>query len=78
MERRQRRAYFTVVFVPRAWIRTKFRICGAMNLDFPGHADEDGTSERVEWRRRVQRKLEGEGFRDVSSAHMERLYMLST
>ncbi|KAK2047208.1 hypothetical protein LZ31DRAFT_551537 [Colletotrichum somersetense] len=65
-------------FVPRAWIRTKFCICGAMNLDFPGHTDEDGMSERVEWRRRVQRKLEEEGSRDISSACMERLHLLST
>ncbi|KAK2053898.1 hypothetical protein LY76DRAFT_597445 [Colletotrichum caudatum] len=65
-------------FVPRAWIRTKFRICGAMDLDFPGHTDEDGMSERVEWRRRVQRKLEEEGFPEVSSAYMDRLHMLPT
>lgn len=60
-------------FVPRDWIRTKFRICHAMDLDFPGH-DSERMSERLEWRRRVQLKLEQEGFQDVSQAYMSRLH----
>lgn len=59
-------------FVPRDWIRTKFRICQAMDFDFPGHGNER-RSERIEWRRRVQLKLEQDGFDDVSQSYMARL-----
>jgi len=50
----------TAGFVPREWIRTKFRISGGMDL--PGPADEDY---RRGWRRRMQKKLGMEGFPDV-------------
>ncbi|TKW60055.1 hypothetical protein CTA1_3150 [Colletotrichum tanaceti] len=59
-------------FVPRDWIRTKFRICHAMDFDFPGH-DGERLGERLEWRRRVQLRLGEEGFHEVSEAYMARL-----
>lgn len=49
----------TAGFVPKEWIRSKFRISSGMDL--PG-CDQDS---RVDWRRRVQRKLEKEGFPDI-------------
>lgn len=64
-------------FVPRDWIRTKFRICFAMDFDFPGH-DHGRMSECVDWRRRVQLKLEQEGFHDVGEAYMSRLHASDT
>ncbi|KAJ0159875.1 hypothetical protein CTA2_8968 [Colletotrichum tanaceti] len=58
-------------YVPRHWVRTKFRVCFAMDFDFPGDADER-RSERVGWRRRVQQKLEQEDFPDVAEAYITR------
>lgn len=49
----------TAGFVPKEWIRSKFRISGG--LDLPG-GDQ---ASRVDWRRRVQRQLEKEGFSDI-------------
>ncbi len=49
----------TAGFVPKEWIRSKFRISSGMDL--PG-CDQDS---RVDWRRRVQRKLENEGLPDI-------------
>jgi serine/threonine protein kinase len=54
----------TAGFVPREWIRTKFRVSGG--LDLPGH-DHDS---RGDWRRRVQRHLEKEGFPDIAETWM--------
>ncbi len=50
----------TAGFVPKEWIRTKF--CISSGLDLPG----DDQESRVDWRRRVQRKLGGEGFPEVA------------
>lgn len=50
----------TAGFVPREWIRTKFRISGGMDLPL---ADETA---RTDWRRRVSEKLESLGFQDVA------------
>ena len=47
-------------FVPREWIRTKFRVSGGMDL--PGSDQEL----RVDWRRRIQKRLGEEGFADVA------------
>jgi aminoglycoside phosphotransferase len=47
----------TAGFVPREWIRTKFRVSGGMDL--PG-------DDRVDWRKRVQIELGKEGFLDVA------------
>ena len=49
----------TAGFVPKEWIRTTFRISGGMDL--PGGDQES----RVDWRRRVNRELEREGFPDI-------------
>lgn len=57
--------------VPRDWIRTKFRICQAMDFDF-SVGDSERLGERPEWRRRVDLKLEGQGFHEVSHAYMAR------
>jgi hypothetical protein len=54
----------TAGFVPREWIRTKFRVSGGMDL--PGSDQEL----RVDWRRRVQRRLEEEGFPDIADRWM--------
>ena len=49
----------TAGFVPKEWIRSKFRISSGMDLL---GCDQES---RVDWRRRVQRKLEKEGFPDI-------------
>jgi hypothetical protein len=54
----------TAGFVPREWIRTKFRVSGGMDL--PGSDQEL----RVDWRKRVQRRLEEEGFPDIADRWM--------
>lgn len=54
----------TTGFVPREWIRTKFRISSGMDL--PGNDQEW----RVDWRRRVQRQLELDGFLDIANRWM--------
>jgi hypothetical protein len=54
----------TAGFVPREWIRTKFRVSGGMDL--PG----DDQESRVDWRRRVQRQLEADGFLDIADRWM--------
>ncbi|KAI8956825.1 hypothetical protein F5Y11DRAFT_129695 [Daldinia sp. FL1419] len=50
----------TAGFVPKEWIRTKFRVSGGMDL--PGSDDQQY---RLDWRRRVQLKLGTEGFPEV-------------
>ncbi|KAJ0161698.1 hypothetical protein CTA2_5793 [Colletotrichum tanaceti] len=50
-------------FVPKDWIRTRFCISGG--LDLPGNGDE-----RVDWRRRVQRRLSKEGYPEVADEWM--------
>ncbi len=50
----------TAGFVPRDWIRTKFRVSSGLNM--PGF-DHDS---RVDWRRRVEGAMRKEGFRDLS------------
>jgi hypothetical protein len=54
----------TTGFVPREWIRTKFRVSGGMDL--PGNDQEW----RVDWRRHVQRQLEVDGFPDIADRWM--------
>ncbi|MCJ1386828.1 hypothetical protein MMC17_009956 [Xylographa soralifera] len=49
----------TAGFVPKEWIRTKFRL--SSGLDLPG----DDHDSRGEWRGRVQRQLGGEGFPEI-------------
>lgn len=49
----------TAGFVPREWIRTKF--CISSGMDLPGDGEK-----RTDWRRRVQKHLEGEGFPEVA------------
>lgn len=47
----------TAGFVPKEWIRTKF--CVSSGMDLP-----DG--DQVDWRSRVQKQLEREGFSEIS------------
>ncbi|KAI9052601.1 hypothetical protein LZ554_003944 [Drepanopeziza brunnea f. sp. 'monogermtubi'] len=54
----------TAGFVPKEWIRTKFRISGGMDF---GVKD---LSSRTDWRSRVQRQLEKEGFPDIAEQWM--------
>nr|POF14349.1 hypothetical protein CFP56_03373 [Quercus suber] len=49
-------------FVPRQWIRTKFRLCAGMDLDDPGFTHE--------WRLRMKIRLGEEGFTDVATTWM--------
>lgn len=49
----------TAGFVPREWIRTKF--CISSGMDLPGDGEK-----RTDWRRRVQKQLEGEGSPEVA------------
>ncbi|KAK1593716.1 uncharacterized protein LY79DRAFT_177792 [Colletotrichum navitas] len=58
-------------YVPRHWVRTKFRVSSALGFGFPGYANERH-SERVNRRRRVQQKLEQESFPDVADAYITR------
>ena len=50
-------------FVPREWIRTKFRVCSGTDLN---HGDL-----KHEWRLRVQEKLGEEGFHDIAYKWMD-------
>lgn len=50
----------TAGFVPKEWIGTKFRVSSGMDLP---NSDQDA---RVDWRRRVQRQLEKEGFAEIA------------
>jgi hypothetical protein len=54
----------TAGFVPKEWIRTKF--CISSWMDLPG---QDQVS-RVDWRRRVQKQLEKEGFSEIADQWM--------
>jgi hypothetical protein len=54
----------TAGFVPKEWIRTKF--CISSGLDLPGGDQES----RVDWRRRIQRQLGGEGFPEIADQWM--------
>lgn len=54
----------TAGFVPKEWIRTKF--CISSGMDLPDGDEES----RVDWRRRVQRQLEREGFPEVADQWM--------
>ncbi len=54
----------TAGFVPKEWIRTKF--CVSSGMDLP-EGDQDS---RVDWRRRVQRELEKEGFPEIAERWM--------
>lgn len=49
-------------FVPKEWIRTKFRLSGGMMLECYGWEDE----RRWQWRTRIQLALGEEGFEDVA------------
>ena len=46
-------------YVPREWIRTKFRLSGGMDFEFGDN------NEQIEWRRSVAQQLEAMGFTDV-------------
>ncbi|CVL09387.1 uncharacterized protein FMAN_15540 [Fusarium mangiferae] len=50
----------TAGFVPREWIRTKFCVSDGLNLPVHNH------DSRVDWRRRVQRRLDMEGFPEIA------------
>ncbi|KAK2051048.1 hypothetical protein LY76DRAFT_529292 [Colletotrichum caudatum] len=50
-------------FVPKDWIRTRFCISGG--LDLPGVGEE-----RVDWRRRMQRRLGLEGYTEIADEWM--------
>lgn len=52
-------------FVPRAWVRTKFRVCGGMDLEMtPG---TDTNIPRHDWRLQMQQRLGKDGFVDVAT-----------
>lgn len=52
-------------FVPKDWVRTKYLVCGSMDFELP----EGSTREaRREWRDRMERCLEEEGFKDISES----------
>jgi len=56
-----------VGYVPKAWIRTKFRVSAGHDFnDIPW-----GDEARHEWRVRVQRALGEEGFPDAAESYME-------
>lgn len=55
-----------VGYVPKAWIRTKFRVSGGHDLDNIPLGDGG----RHEWRVRVQRELGKEGFPEVADSWM--------
>jgi len=55
-----------VGFVPRKWVRTKFRISSGLNLEL----DDSRDDARHEWRSRMRRQLGAEGFPDVSTRYM--------
>lgn len=48
-------------WVPKAWVRTKFRISAGMDLDF-----EEEHERRIEWRKRVQLELGERGFPEAA------------
>jgi Choline/ethanolamine kinase len=52
-------------YVPRGWIRTKFRVSDAMNLS------KSVTDDHTWWRREVQKALGEHGFQDYSQAWNE-------
>ncbi|KAJ0166050.1 hypothetical protein CTA2_8944 [Colletotrichum tanaceti] len=54
----------TAGYVPKEWIRTKFRV--SMGLNLPGRDDDS----KNDWRRRIQQQLGKEGFDDVAGAWM--------
>lgn len=53
-------------FVPREWVRTKFRICSGLDLELP-----PGDIPRHDWRSRMQQKLEADGFNDIAHVWMD-------
>ncbi|KAK3634400.1 hypothetical protein LTR56_015279 [Elasticomyces elasticus] len=55
----------TAGFVPKEWIRTKFRVSSGLN--FAG----DDQDYAVDWRVRVQRQLGEEGYKEVADEWME-------
>lgn len=56
----------TAGFVPREWIRTKFCISSGLDLLGGDHKS------RVDWRKRVQRQLEKQGFPEITDQYMSR------
>ena len=57
----------TAGYVPKAWIRTRFGLCGGLNLE----SVED--SRRAEWRNRNEAKLREMGFPEaVQAMHFAR------
>jgi hypothetical protein len=54
----------TVGFVPKEWIRTKFRVSSGMDL--PASDQES----RIDWRKRVQTQLGKEGFPEIAERWM--------
>ncbi|KAK5723682.1 hypothetical protein LTR15_005381 [Elasticomyces elasticus] len=55
----------TAGFVPKEWIRTKFRVSSGLNL---AGDDQDCA---VDWRVRVQRQLGEVGYKEVANQWME-------
>ncbi len=53
----------TAGFVPREWIRTKFRVSSGMDLS---------TGEGVDWRKRVMLHMGQLGYTDVADAFRNR------
>ena len=50
----------TAGWVPKEWVRTKFRVSGGMDMEFEEH------EMRIEWRRRVQLELGRRGFPEAA------------
>ena len=57
-------------FVPREWIRTKFCVCGAMDLETTT-VDEEEKTDRKAWWSQMDASLEEAGFSTVATAWME-------
>lgn len=55
----------TAGFVPKDWLRTKFRLCSGMDLPSDTNVDYH------DWRRRMHRTLEGMGYGEVADVWME-------
>lgn len=57
-----------VGYVPKDWVRTKFRLSGGMDLEHYDFEDK----RRYEWRTLVQRALGQRGYADVADQWMEK------
>lgn len=59
----------TAGFVPKEWIRTRFRVCSSMDLTYISH---DDPYSRADWRHRVARQLGEEGYPDATEQYVMR------